>query len=130
MKKGTTRIVFLVGRYAIKLPRIYSWKCFLRGLLANMDERLWYKSSPKEWKMKMAPSLFCIAGFILIQKRASPLNCDEYENLDITEYKPLPMDNKISNFGWLHNRIVLVDYADSRYFCSDCEIIFSCKRNF
>lgn len=128
MKRGTTRIVFLIGSYAIKLPRIYKWKCFLRGILANMDERMWYKSSPKEWQMKMCPSLFCIAGFILIQKRALPISSLEYDTLDITEYKPLPVDSKISNFGWLYNRIVLVDYADSRYFCSDCETIFACKR--
>ena len=66
MAKGTTRMVYLIGKYAIKVPRINRWKSFLRGLLANMDERLWYKNSPKEWKEKMCPSLFCLGGLILI----------------------------------------------------------------
>lgn len=130
MRKGTTRIVFLIGNYAIKIPRFNRYKSIIRGLLANMDERMWYKSSTIEWKIKMAPSIFCFLGFILIQKRTTSLCLKEYREIEIDHYKPLPMDNKISNFGWYKGSIVLVDYADSRYFCSDCEEIFACKRNY
>lgn len=124
MKKGTTRAVFFCGRWAIKVPRVYRWKLFLRGLLANMDERMWFNNSPLEWKLNMCPSLFCIGGFILICKRATPISVVEYEKIDFKKYHPLSVDKKIDNFGLYDNRIVLVDYADSRYMCSDCELFF------
>lgn len=125
MKRGTTRLVFLIGGYAIKVPRPNRWKSFLRGILANMDERLWYKNSPESWRLKMCPSLSCfLGGFVLISKRAYPIDLEDYQEIDFSFYNPLPLDRKILNFGWYENRIVLVDYADSKYFCSDCEKIF------
>ncbi len=127
MRKGTTRVVFLVGKYAIKFPRVSSWKMFLRGILANLDEKLWYNNSPDEWRLKMCPAIMCIGGFVLVSKRCEPISANAYDLLDIEYYKPIPMDNKISNFGWYQNRVVLVDYADSRYFCSDCEVYFKSK---
>ncbi|WP_261168928.1 hypothetical protein [Serratia ficaria] len=38
IKKGATRIVFLIGKYVFKIPRFYSWRHFLNGLLSNMQE--------------------------------------------------------------------------------------------
>jgi hypothetical protein len=125
--EGTTRVVFLIGKYAIKLPALRSWKLFLRGILANLDENLWYKSSPAEWKLKMCPVVFSFVGFILIARRARPIPYHIYEDLDLKQYEPLPVDPKQSNFGWYDHRIVLIDYADSRYFCSECEELFKHK---
>lgn len=127
IKKGTTRIVFLIGGYAIKLPRINRWKSFLRGILANLDERLWYKNSTAEWKIKMCPALFCFGGWILICKRAAIINDEDFMLVKKEDFYPIPFDPKPSNFGYYKERLVIVDYADSRYFCSDCEEILKRK---
>lgn len=123
MEAGCTRFVFLIGNYAIKIPRLNDWRLFLRGVLANIDEKIWYSNSPDSWKLKMCPTIFTFKGLLLIAKRAKPVTEDEFLSLELETFKPLPMDAKQSNFGWYDNRIVLVDYADSRYFCSDCERI-------
>lgn len=124
IKRGTTRIVFIFGGYVIKLPRIYKWKCFLRGILANLDENLWYRHSPNEWKTKMCPVIgIYLKGLLLISKRATPISEEEFNNIKPSDFYPIPMDYKQTNFGWYNNQIVLIDYADSKYFCSDCENI-------
>lgn len=39
IKKGVTRIVFLVGKYAFKIPNFtHSWKHGITGILANLQE--------------------------------------------------------------------------------------------
>jgi hypothetical protein len=129
MKKGTTRVVYLIGRYAIKMPRINSWKSFLRGFLANLDERMWYKNSPPLRKEKMCPSLMSLfGGFVLISRRATPISKHTWDKglVKKEDFSPLPLDLKQINFGWYKHKIVLIDYADSKYFCSDCEKIFDC----
>lgn len=40
-RKGTSRIVFLLGQYAIKFPTFSSWTLFLQGLIGNCKERTW-----------------------------------------------------------------------------------------
>lgn len=133
IRKGTTRTVLLIGNYVIKFPRTNKWKSFLRGILANLAERMWYKHSPPEWKVKMIPSIFTLYGFFLISKRGIELTENEYNSIQFNLFKPLPLDTKIQNFGKYKDKIVLIDYADSRYFCSDCECIltdvFNCKSN-
>lgn len=129
IKLGTTRIVFLIGSYAIKIPRFYGWRSILKGILGNLDEYKWYKHSPVEWQLKMCPTLFTFAGLFNVCKRACPILIEDYQELDFTYYEPLPLDKKLGNFGRYQNRIVLVDYADSRFFCSDCEKIFCLKNN-
>jgi hypothetical protein len=120
---GSTRIVFCIGPFAIKIPKPRNWKIFLRGLLANMDEIMWYRNSPADLKLKMCPPIFCLGGWILISKRARCLVLSEWYSINPEEFYPIPVDFKIENFGVYNGRIVLVDYADSRYFCSGCENI-------
>lgn len=134
MKKGSTRTVLFIGKYAIKLPRTNKWKVFLRGILANIDENMWYKNSPNEWRDKMSPVVFSLAGIIMVSMRANPITDEEYKNINIKDFKPLPVDNKQINFGKYKDRIVLVDYADSKYFCDDCDKCFKtikkmCKKS-
>lgn len=68
-----------------------------------------------------------IIGLVLIARRAQPITSHIYEQIDFKLFAPLPVDKKLENFGWYHNRIVLVDYADTRYMCSDCELLFKEK---
>lgn len=44
-RKGCTRTVVLIGGLVFKFPSCYSWESFLHGLLANLRERVWWKSS-------------------------------------------------------------------------------------
>lgn len=133
IRKGVTRVVILIGKFAIKFPRGYhssrtkdplSWKWFLRGLLANIDEKFWWDCTlqkDKLCKIRIAGPL----GLFLIMDRAEPLLETEYDKEFFEkEFKYLPLDNKICNFGKINDRIVLVDYADSRYLCSDCSDCF------
>lgn len=146
INRGTTRTVFLIGQYAIKVPRFWHefgqghrWKILLRGILANLDEHFWWKCAYK--RHKLCPVLWrSPLGFILVMRRAEPLSEQEYDKEAFKfMFENLPMDNKIENFGklkrisntesncpWNEDRIVLVDYADSRYLCSDCS---NCWKN-
>lgn len=132
IEKGTTRTVFLIGKYAIKVPRFWhkqpghKWKMFLRGILANIDEHFWWKCAYK--KEKLCPVRFkSPLGLILVMDRAEPLKDYEYDK-DAFDFifENLPLDNKIINFGRIKDRVVLIDYADSRYLCSDCS---NCYKN-
>ena len=126
IEKGSTRTVLLIGKYAIKVPRFWHeyhghrWKMFLRGILANIDEDYWWKHSHK--KNKLCPVVFkSPLGFLLVMLRAKELTEQEYDKKQLEkEFIGLPLDNKIINFGKIDGNIVLVDYADSRYMCSDC----------
>ncbi len=119
---GTTRTVFLIGKYAIKIPRFWHkysghrWKTFLCGILDNISENQWWKSSGKEDKDKLCPVLYFFPfGFLLIMERAKKLNNAEYDKKSFhNKFKYFPLDNKITNFGKINNKIVLIDYGYSR----------------
>jgi hypothetical protein len=130
IEKGTTRTVFLTKSYALKIPRFWheygghKWKMFLRGILANLDEKYWWSYSYR--RNQLCPVIFTFPlGLMIVMKRAETLSISEYDKAKLEkDFNGLPLDNKISNFGKFENRIVLVDYADSRYMCSDCSLKF------
>lgn len=121
LRHGTTRTVFLIGRYAIKLPAITEWRLFLMGLLGNMQERRFDRMRYPG----LCPVLFgCPGGWFLIARRAHPLSWREFEELDYGKFIQgdqdlpkgewiLPVENKQSSFGILNGRIVAVDYGDA-----------------
>ncbi|MCM5689520.1 hypothetical protein CN140_02645 [Sinorhizobium meliloti] len=59
---GATRTVILTRRYALKLPSFKSWRLFLQGLLANMQEREFGKAE----RDGLCPVLFSIPGGLLV----------------------------------------------------------------
>jgi len=115
MKKGVSRIVFKIGKFAIKIPNhSFNHEHFLLGCWANCSERNWYKCTNKiaEYKDKMAPSLFCSwFGLIQIQYWCNPID------RDLTDEELKYFDNirngeqKSENFGYYNNRMVCLDYA-------------------
>lgn len=38
-RMGATRIVFIFKRFVVKIPNTRSWKLFLHGLIANINEK-------------------------------------------------------------------------------------------
>ena len=117
---GATRTVVLVGRYAYKLPSLrYGWRAFLRGLLANMQEREWSAAGYDG----LCPVTFSIpGGFLVVMPRT-----DVVTNLTDEAYAEfmsravdcvLPVENKEDSFGWLNDssgdtqgRLVAIDYG-------------------
>lgn len=113
IKSGVTRIVFLIGKYAIKVPNFrYQHKHFLHGCFANFSERVHTKSMKclPEMYIKIAPTVFCAwFGLISIQQRVVLMNRDLSEN-EIEYFNFLTTDIKKENFGWLKRHLVCIDY--------------------
>ena len=116
-KYGTTRIVYFVGNYAIKIPVIGSWKHFLRGLLANMSES---QFSSVEDFTGLCPVLFSLpGGFLNVMRRADPLPRETFavENFydNFLAQNCLPeggmVEDKLDSFGIIDGNIVAVDYG-------------------
>lgn len=104
---GVTRIVFLIGSVAIKVPTLrYGWRLFLTGMLANLHERLWWGEG---WDERLCPVLFADPiGMVVIMKRAEDIDFLPKEE----DFKYLPLDHKIENFGLLNGKVVLRDYGN------------------
>lgn len=112
-KHGVTRIVLLVGRWAVKVPRPTEWRLFLRGLLANLQERQWSKCGDE----RLAKVLWADpTGFLLVMERVDPLpRRFTQRHLDCIlaqgRFDGLPLDQHLQNFGFRGRRLVLLDYG-------------------
>jgi hypothetical protein len=113
MKAGATRFVFLIGPWAVKVPRLSCWRLFLHGLLANLQERAfsrtgWFEICPVLWALP--------GGFLLVMRRAEPLTDAQWARFDYGDFVNdpeghVPAECKQSSFGLLDGRIVAVDYG-------------------
>ena len=122
IKRGVTRWVILIGKYAVKLPRIHisrehwfcAWENFLRGLLGNMKEN---QFGTLEFDV-LCPVIFYLpGGFLTVMARATPLTDVQWDTLDVEAFfhnGDLSVDlveDKRDSFGTLNGRIVAVDYG-------------------
>lgn len=113
--RGVTRHVFIVGRWALKVPRLnYGWAMFLRGLLGNMQEATWGRCG---WD-GICPVVFALpGGFVIVQRRVRVMTDEEFAAFDwraFTRRKGyrIPAERKSDSFGWLDGAVVAIDYAD------------------
>ena len=114
IRKGTNRIVFCIGKYAIKIPNFsYSQDLFLRGCYSNLRERKLYKQF-KTFDYNLCPSYFCSwLGFMQIQLRCqSPVTPEIVDILKRKTRNKFINDIKADNIGIYKNEIFFVDYAD------------------
>ena len=82
-KRGVTREVLLLGGYALKIPSLRSWRCFLWGLLANIQER---EFSLTGWP-ELCPVIFSApGGFLTVMPRAAPLSDGEWSTFNHREF--------------------------------------------
>lgn len=117
IKTGVTREVFLVGRWAIKTPKLTGgWKMFLQGLLCNMMER---EFSAMGWP-ELCPVVSSLpGGWLVIMRRAEPLADEELSDLDVFAFfspedgRVIPGEAKGSSLGRLDGRIVIIDYGEA-----------------
>ncbi len=112
--RGATRTVFLIGGYAFKFPSCRSWRFFLQGLLANIQEREFSKT---KWP-ELCPVVFAIpGGFLTVMQEAEPMPDEIWNDLNVETWAnregyTIPVEAKQSSFGILNGKIVVVDYGN------------------
>lgn len=118
-KYGICRTVFLVGPWAIKVPRLkgalsptgsgFSWT-IPRALLANQSERDWSIGVSSG----VCPVLHSwLGGLINVYPRCDPWTSDQEPDYDSIGEGWLPRDRKPENIGLLHGKLVWLDYDGS-----------------
>ena len=117
MKKGTTRLVFLLDKYAIKIPNFtYSWQNFLTGCLANCNERTFckqWKGMP-EYNLVAKTYFSSWFGLINIQEKVYTLGLPIWhvDNWVDERFSGICSDIKTENFGFnKKGEVVCLDYA-------------------
>ena len=115
-RNGCTRIVFLIWKFAIKIPNFTnSHQHFLQGCCANWSERKLNIES-KNYKNDLLQDKFSISYFCswfgLIQIQARCEECKHHLTEEQTkEYELLcGTDFKKENFGYYQGRLVCLDY--------------------
>ena len=114
-RQGATRRVLLTKRYAFKVPTWVEWRLFLKGLLANMQECVWWTTRDR----RLCPVVFSLpGGWLNVMKRAEVVDfealCESQEcgywtgDPDLTW---VTSDFKADNFGMLNGVLVCVDYG-------------------
>lgn len=112
---GATRYVSLIGRWAFKIPSLHSWRNFLWGLLANIQEVNFWESGIGVGKL--CPVLFHLPlGFLVVMPRCRILSAAEFKGfqyeafVDCGDWR-VPVEAKPDSFGWLKRSVVAVDYG-------------------
>lgn len=110
---GSTRMVLLTKFRAIKLPRFFSWRTLLLGLLANMQEVEFSKTG---WPELCPVQYWLPGGFVLVMPRVEPLTDEEFLRYSWCQWRDrgdyvIPVENKQSSFGKLSGEVVAVDYG-------------------
>lgn len=114
INKGASRIVFVTPKFVIKFPRLISWKHFLTGLLANLQEK---RFAVSDWQELCPVLLSCPFGFWLIMPYAQPLSDSDWLEFNYKKFVDrvnycVPVENKRDSFGVLNDRIVAIDYGN------------------
>lgn len=113
--KGSSRYVFLLFGLAFKFPSLNSYRNFLWGLIANLNEhKLYYTLKHK----KLCPIVFHIPlGILNVMPMVKLMSEDEFNNFKPIEFcclgegKTIPAEAKRDSFGWYKGRIVVIDYG-------------------
>lgn len=120
--RGITRTVFLIGRWAVKVPSLRAYDgglagvlwSFTRGVQANLSEREW-SGSPG-----VCPVVWSLVGLVNLYPRCAPVLV-EPTDAEYTATGVLgPVDRKRQNVGWLAGRLVWIDYDMSWNDCRVC----------
>lgn len=107
---GVSRTVFLIGRWAVKVPCArYGWEFWLKGLLANITERrTWgWARNPK-----LCPIIFADPfGLVVVMPRVEV--ADSLCGMTMQRLaSELGVEAKPDSFGYLSGRLVAIDYGN------------------
>lgn len=120
---GSTRIVLLTKRFALKFPRVDSWMSFVQGMLNNLTEGRWKDYGNKHLCPIKYSNKF---GLLVVMVRAQEITDnkrfkedllqlveDESKGInpcelggDFFEYDASPQ-----NFGYIDGQLVRTDYG-------------------
>lgn len=123
IKTGATRWVIVIGNLAFKIPRTSTFRSFLNGILANEQEHVWSKAFKSYGKL--CPVLFTFPLYLaIVMPRVKVLTDEDCINrsvdyIDFDEFLKIedgkrllyPAEKKADSFGWLHGRLVIIDYG-------------------
>lgn len=116
VRRGVTRTVLLVGRWAVKVPSVRTHDNGLRGVLWSLCRGITANQSEAEWSghhAGLCPVLLSLAGLVNVYPRCEPVDCELAE----AEYDAIgfvgPTDRKPQNVGVLGGRLVWLDYDQS-----------------
>ena len=111
MRSGAYRQVFLLGNYAIKLPR---FKNFQKAMRCNRwENEMWHIWRPIFGWDNLCPVHYSDPyGIILVMTRAAqPVSFEEIVNADIDYYPDINVEYKPENWGRIGEKIVCLDYG-------------------
>jgi hypothetical protein len=127
LKTGATRRVFLIGKYAFKIP--FAWpgsgnafrgiRSRLRdGIFANRCEVVYsgMEFSDNRVSFVCNPVVFSLpCGLLVVQRRAIPI---DYETFDTLEEACAwsPVEYKPDSFGFVDGKLVAVDYGAGSFY--------------
>lgn len=132
VRRGITRTVWLVGRWAVKVPSLRPYGDGLRGVLWSVCRGVLANQSEAEWSTfaedrgKVAPVLRSwFGGVVNVYPRCEVLVAVDISGelptdvaLRVPELLGAPhMDLKDENLGWLDGRLVWLDYDRSYNGC-------------
>lgn len=112
MQQGVSRNVLLTKRFAIKFPRLSSWRRFVAGLVSNLQEReFWKKKYPELCPVLLSDpvGLFVVMPRLKLVEVSLPYR--EYMDLVLHKEYCIPVENKIGSFGMYKDKIVAIDYG-------------------
>lgn len=107
---GCTRIVFLIGSFAIKIPNFtYEHSHFLKGCYASWNKRKYTKG---KYVKSIAKTYFSSwFGLICIQERCKQLE-RPLSDAEVEYFSKITDDIKKENFGYNQKgEIVCLDYG-------------------
>ena len=126
--QGSRRWVFLIGKYAVKIPKFSSWLSMLLGFMENLEERYWWcadgivrktwSDGPNEISHHMCEIFWADRfGFMVIMERVAPCTEEQYKQYEEflkNKFKGLSFvqDLKPDNVGiCADGRVVITDFG-------------------
>lgn len=107
---GFNRWVLLVGSWAIKVPRMSTWRSLLFGLLNNMNEATIAPDSEGACPILLAVP----GGWAVVMRRARIMTDEEFARFDSEEFcrrHGLVAEHKPDSYGFVDGRPVCVDFG-------------------
>ena len=106
---GVTRNILLIGNYAIKFPKLSSYREFIWGISSNIEE----KQTWEDWDhdVRLCPILlYCPFALFIVMPKVDRI-CTEEDEIDYSTFKEIDDDNHPGNFGFYQGRLVMLDYG-------------------
>lgn len=97
IKVGSSRFVFIINNYVIKVPIFLSWRRFISGIVSNFIEYNSYMKTKSDYINRI---LFNFGGIITISERLDEITENEFNNLS--------EENKIEFNKFIFNDIEFV----------------------